>query len=309
MDEVEMKGRMEKRVLTIVVSYNFEPWLARCLDSLSGSAYPTDIMVVDNGSADRTVEIIRECYPAVRLVQNGANLGFGAANNIGFREALSGGYDAVFLVNQDAWVAPDTIGTLAALWQRHPEYGILSPVHWDGSGSRLDQGFAAYASVSGRESLPVAEEVVACAFINAAFWFVPCAVVEEVGGFSPLFRHYGEDKDFVNRLHWHHYRVGYSPKASGCHDRGDRPASRAAVFRAEYVYHLSEYANVNYPAAKAFAYGVLAVAKKSAKAFCRRRWQDASEYWRMAGRLLRLSPEVREQRRRAKRKLSNIGLS
>ena len=309
MDEIEMKGMVEGRVLSIVVSYNFEPWLTRCLNSLLGSEYPTDIMVVDNGSADRTVEIIREHYPAVRLVQNGSNLGFGAANNIGLQEAVSGGYDAVFLLNQDAWIGSGTIGRLVSLWRKHPEYGVLSPVHLDGSGVRLDQGFAAYASVPSKEDLPVDEEVVACAFVNAAFWLVPCSVVKEVGGFSPLFCHYGEDKDFVNRLHWHHYKVGYSPKVFGCHDRASRLPSKAASFRGEYVYHLSEYGNVNYSFCKAFACGVLAVCKKAAKAFLRGRWQDAAGYLRMAGRLLWLSRRVCGMRRRARRKCSNIGLS
>ena len=304
-----MKGIRENRVLSIIVSYNFEPWISRCLNSLLASEYPTDILVIDNASADKTVEIIRERYPSVRVLPNAANLGFGGANNMGLREALSQGYDAVFLINQDAWIEPDTLGFLVSLWHKHPEYGVLSPVHLDGSGKCLDKGFASYSSVSGKDALPSGEEVVECAFINAAFWLIPCTVVEEIGGFSPLFYHYGEDKDFVNRLHYHSYKIGYSPEVFGCHDRASRRSSKTSFFRGEYVYHLSEYANVNYSYGKAFLYGVLAVGKKVVDALCRGRLENVSGYLRMIGRLLCLSRQVYRERCLAKRKHSNIGIS
>ena len=101
------------KILTIIVSYNFEKWIERCLGSLKASSHPTDIIVIDNCSNDRTVEIIKTQYTYVRLIENHANLGFGKANNIGMQLALREGYDAVFLLNQDAWIGSDTLATLA----------------------------------------------------------------------------------------------------------------------------------------------------------------------------------------------------
>ena len=43
------------RVLTVIVSYNFEPWIERCLSSIRDSDYPSDLVVIDNASTDRTV--------------------------------------------------------------------------------------------------------------------------------------------------------------------------------------------------------------------------------------------------------------
>ena len=77
-------------------------------------------------------------------------------------------------------------------------------------------------------------------FINAAFWFIPVRTLKRLGGFSPLFYHYGEDKDYVNRLHRHGLKVGYVPEAYGNHDRQSRPMTREVFFRTEYVYLLSE---------------------------------------------------------------------
>lgn len=48
------------KILTIIVSYNFEKWISRCLNSLQASSHPTDIIVIDNCSKDRTVEIIKK---------------------------------------------------------------------------------------------------------------------------------------------------------------------------------------------------------------------------------------------------------
>ena len=239
------------KILTIIVSYNFERWMKPCLESLTRSVHPTDVLVIDNGSTDRTVSLLRESYPWVRLIANGENLGFGRANNIGLRLALDEGYDAAFLLNQDAWVSPD----------------------------------AQYVGCPRREDLPADKDVVEVPFVNAAFWFIPARTLRTVGGFSPLFYHYGEDKDYINRLHRHGLKVGYAPQAFGCHDREFRTVSREAFFRSEYVYLLSEYANLNRPFSGAFAYSVLACMKKALQAFARLKLKDGCTYLRLTAKL------------------------
>lgn len=280
------------KVLTIIVSYNFEPWLEQCLGSLCASIHPTDIMVIDNGSKDRTIERIRVTFPHVKLIANNANLGFGKANNIGMQLALQEGYDAVFLLNQDAWIDVNTIGTLCTMAKRYPTYGILSPVHLDGSAQALDKGFASYVAVDSIASLPSTDGMIESRFINAAFWFIPTQVLQTVGGFSPLFYHYGEDKDYINRLHYHQYKVGYSPSVFGCHDRAFRKVSPEAFYRTERVYHLSEYANINYSFLQGFAYGILAVVKKSMQALWHGKAQKALRYIRIATGLLQQTGHV-----------------
>lgn len=280
------------KVLVIIVSYNFEPWIDRCLGSLRRSAHPADVMVIDNASTDETVRRIKAGYPEVRLVESPTNLGFGQANNIGLQTALDEGYDFVFLMNQDAWIEDETIGTLITLSRKYPEYGILSPVHLTGRGDRPDPGFGHYAGVQAISQLPTSEEMIPLTFVNAAFWMIPVPVLEKTGGFSPLFHHYGEDKDFVNRLHYHRYQVGYCPKVSGNHDREYRPVTHEGFLRTEYVYHLSEYANINHPWMKAFAYGTLAVWKKAAQALLKAKFSLSADYLRMSFRLLAQSRSV-----------------
>ena len=64
------------KVLTIIVSYHFDPWIERCLGSLRLSQYPVDTVVIDNGSTDRTIQRIQNDYPEVRLLPQAKNLGF-----------------------------------------------------------------------------------------------------------------------------------------------------------------------------------------------------------------------------------------
>lgn len=284
------------KTLVIIVSYNFESWIDRCLGSLRLSEYPVDTIVIDNASQDRTVQRIKKDYPEIRLIESGTNLGFGRANNIGLQIALAEGYTHAFLLNQDAWIEPDTIGTLTALSEQHPSYGILSPTHLTGKGDKPDPGFGHYAQIKDRSQLPK-EELLTLPFVNAAFWMIPVNVLKKVGGFCPLFYHYGEDVDFVNRLHYHHYLLGYSPKVFGYHDREYRPETYERFLRSEFVYHLSEYANVNYSWAKAFGYGVLAVVKKAMTSLLSGKLPLSKDYLKIGFRLLSQSHEVHTYRK------------
>lgn len=280
------------KVLAIIVSYNFERWIDQCLNSLQQSIHPIDIVVIDNASQDQTVQRIKKDYPQIRLIESQSNLGFGRANNIGMEIAIKENYDAVLLINQDAWTAPDTIGHLIKLSQSNPQYGILSPVHLTGSGERPDPGFADYAHIETLNQLSKEEQIIELPFINAAFWMIPTSVLKVIGGFCPLFYHYGEDKDFINRIHFHGYKVGYSPHVFGNHDREYRPATHQHFLRTEYVYHLSEYANIRHSFIKAFGYGVLATFKKSLIALWKGKGTLAKEYWVMNLRLLMQTNKV-----------------
>ena len=95
------------------------------------------------------------------------------------RMALEENYDYVFLVNQDAWIEANTVGTLVGLAEKYPDYGVLSPVHLDGKGEHLDGSFAKYvggaSAVSSKKS-----DIVGAAFVNAVY---PGVGVEKGGRF------------------------------------------------------------------------------------------------------------------------------
>ena len=97
-------------VWTVIATYQAEPWLERCLDSCRRSSVPTRVVIIDNASSDRSVEIAREfeatCFPQER------NLGFGVANNLGLHHAREHGAEWVLLLNQDAFLAEETLARM-----------------------------------------------------------------------------------------------------------------------------------------------------------------------------------------------------
>ena len=275
----------------LIVSYNFEPWIDRCLHSLLTSTLPVTTVVVDNGSDDNTCEIIRSRYPEVVLIKSEENLGFGKANNIGFRYALEKGFDYLFLMNQDARIEPDTLTLLVAVAEGDKSYGVLSPLHLNSRGDATDFGFADYTGIRDRRDAErLSSTVTEFKFINAALWLVPTRIIREVGGFAPLFAHYGEDRNFVLRLQKKGYRLGLVKNAVGYHERENRELSRAQFFYSEFVYFLTEASNPYYNGIRAFAYSVMAALKKAAKALIAGKGKDAASYTSIA---LRLAGKMR----------------
>lgn len=218
---------MEK-VFTIIVSYNGMTWLEKCLSSLRESTYPTEVIVIDNGSTDGSIDFIRENFAEVHLMESKKNLGFGKANNKGISYALKQGADYFFLLNQDAYVFPDTIGNLVSNFKQNPNYGIISPIQLKNK-TEVENLFLTYLNAypklkenyNSQKEYP--NEVLPIEFTNAALWMISKECIMRVGGFSPLFYHYGEDVDYVNRIKYHKFKNGVSCNAYGIHDREVKP--------------------------------------------------------------------------------------
>ncbi|MBL8002788.1 MAG: glycosyltransferase family 2 protein [Flavobacteriales bacterium] len=229
------------KVTAIIVTYNGARWLHSCFGSLRASVHPVSVIAVDNGSTDGTPDLLRAEFPEVEVVQAPRNLGFGQGNNLGIRLALDRGTDHVFLLNQDAWVLPDTIGRLVHTASLHPELGVLSPIHLNGAGDAQDHKFARYTAPAkcpglqhDLEAGTAVGRVYPCAFVNAAAWLVTRHCLLTVGGFDPAFFHYGEDDNYLHRVQHHGLRLGVVPDAVIHHDRAERaedmrPAQRRAA--------------------------------------------------------------------------------
>lgn len=222
------------RILTIVVTYNGMKWIDRCLGSVYASGMPADVIVIDNGSSDGTPEYVGKHFPEAVLISTGENHGFGKANNIGFSYALEKGYDYVYLLNQDAWIFPDTFSRLVDAMEKNPDYGVISPVQMTASMERPDPRFAVKCL-----DRPLAEyvpgNVYEVSFVMAAHWMINRRCLESVGGFSPAFRHYGEDDNWLHRASFHGFRTGFLAGCEAVHDREMRPFEKATSMRLKCV--------------------------------------------------------------------------
>lgn len=177
--------------------------------------------MIDNASNDGTVEYIREHFPEIHLIESNENLGFGRANNIGMRYALDNGCDYIFLLNQDAWIESNTIGELVYIHQKYPDYGILSPIHITADKNHfnilIDDGNRNYELMSDFY-FGIKKEIYPVKYVNAAAWLMPKKTIETIGGFSPIFLQYGEDDDYINRMHYHGISIGLCLNLSIVHD-------------------------------------------------------------------------------------------
>ncbi|MDR1742814.1 MAG: glycosyltransferase family 2 protein [Dysgonamonadaceae bacterium] len=283
----------QPKICVIIASHNFEPWMDVCIPSALRSSIPVTVLVVDNASSDNTCNRIKSDYPDVLLFENKQNLGFGQANNIGLKYAIAEGFDDVFLLNQDATIETDTLEILVSEAQKRPHLGIISPVHLNGRGDSFDFGFKTYTKLSDLQDLDqLSDDPVECPFINAALWLIPIDVIKLVGGFAPIFPHYGEDVNYAQRVRFHGYKTGFVKSAKGCHFRENREISPAQFFYAEYIYFLSESVNPFHSLFKAFAYSIMAALKKATSTLLKGNFRAFSEYtsivFRLAGKTKRI---------------------
>lgn len=209
--------------MIIIVTYNGLKWIDKCLESCGNFS----VVVVDNNSSDGTVDFIKLNYPKVHLIQQDKNLGFGQANNIGISYALNHGADYAFLLNQDAYLIDNCLEKLIKIQRQNIQFGILSPIHLNGDGTRLDYNFSNYVARN-RDffsdhilNKPLAK-VYEVPFVNAAGWLISRKCLETVGGFDPIFYHYGEDENYCSRVNYHKLKVGVVSQTFMLHDREKR---------------------------------------------------------------------------------------
>lgn len=248
-----MMENMDVKLFVIIVTYKGKQWYDRCFTSLRQSTMPVQTIVVDNASNDGTVEYIRENFPEVILMENKENLGFGRANNVAMRYALDHGCDYVFLLNQDAWVEADTFEKMVEIHQRHEEYGILSPIHLNSAKNGIEKGLVNYLDDKCITDKKLFEdlyfgrlsEVYSTLYVNAAAWLLPVKTLETVGGFDPIFTHYGEDDNYMDRVLYHGAKIGICPMCIVVHDTERRIVVKGTRIETVNKVLLTEVVNIN----------------------------------------------------------------
>ena len=125
----------DARVAAVVVTYDALPWIEQCLESLRG----VETVVVDNGSRDGTVDLVRERFGDVRLIE-AENRGLGAGWNIGLR-AIESRY--ALLLNADAWLLEGALDRLVDFADTRPRAAVVGPrlLNQDATLQRSVRGF------------------------------------------------------------------------------------------------------------------------------------------------------------------------
>lgn len=219
------------KLLVIIVTYRGIRWIGHCLDSVYSSSVQADVFICDNGSDDGTKEFISSNYPQAVLTCSEENLGFARANDLGFRYAIDHGYDFVYLLNQDAWVQPDTFERLIGAFQSG-SWGLLSPLQMRPDMVTPDRRFRRHY----HGTMQPTDVVQPVRFVMAAHWMLSRKCLESTGFFSPAFRHYGEDNNYCDRVRHLGFGIGVLPGAVAVHDRQDRKRTKAQRIYLNYQY-------------------------------------------------------------------------
>ena len=219
-------------VSAVVVTFNSMPWVERCLESLR----PYETVVVDHGSTDGTLELVRRRYPQARLIEQ-ENRGLAAGWNTGIRTA-AGRY--LLIINADAWTLDDAVPQLAEFADAHPEAAVVAPklLNTDGTLQRSVRGFptlwrlateyfflrklaprsrllnAFYAGGFDHESVREAE------FVMGSCMLVRREAVDSVGLLDEAFFLFSEETDWCYRFRAAGWKVLFYPGAEVVHVGG-----------------------------------------------------------------------------------------
>ena len=226
-------------VSVVIVNWNSKELLDGALRSLyeRTKTVTFETIVVDNGSADGSAEHIRSAWPGVQLIALDSNHGFGAANNIAFKECR-GKY--VLVLNPDTVVFDTTVSGLIECMEEHPEAGCAGARHLNPDGSlqwsmddfpRLLNDTLRYTDAY---RIPVVGPLLRSRYpafsahdterevgwVNGACMLVRREVIESVGGFDEYFFIFAEELDWCRRMWEAGWTVRFSPRAELIHMLG-----------------------------------------------------------------------------------------
>ena len=251
-------------VSVVIVTLDGLPWVEPCIESVLAAA--REVILVDHGSGDGTVALVRERFPAVRVIEQG-NVGYGAGMNAGMRVAAG----AWFLVlNADAWaergdaggsvVGAHPLERLVAFAEARPEAAVVGPrlLNRNGTLQRSVRGFptlwrlateylflrklaprsaALNGFYAGGFDHASAREV---EWLMGAVMLVRRAAADEVGLFDEEFFLFSEETDWCRRFHDAGWQVWFDPEVAFTHVGGASHGGR--LFRENLRGHLRYFA-------------------------------------------------------------------
>jgi N-acetylglucosaminyl-diphospho-decaprenol L-rhamnosyltransferase len=232
----------------IVLNYNTRELTLQCLASAAPALDPRgwQIIVVDNGSSDGSVEAVQAQFPFAQIVCSERNLGFAGGNNLGLRQANG---QVVFLMNSDVLAAAHTLQALAHQFETQPAVGAISAGlrTIDGEAQAFafgDDPTLTYLVRRGSRALlrrgPLhrwdIDQPIETEWVSGACLAVRRAVIEQVGLLDERFQLYFEDNDWCLRMRQAGWKLIYDPRFTVTHLGGQSQPQRRI---ANQLYYLS----------------------------------------------------------------------
>jgi N-acetylglucosaminyl-diphospho-decaprenol L-rhamnosyltransferase len=222
-------------ITVVLVTYNSRAILPLALASLADAPHVT---IVDNGSADGTPALARALMPRAEVIEAGANLGFGRANNLALEKVRT---PYALLLNPDCELQPGAIAALLEATRRYPEAAIWGPKVYDAPG-RLGLCYRPPFYARQPDALIDPDGDLCTEFLTGAAMLLNLRLMRAVGFFDPWFFLYLEDDDLCLRARRAGHPLVLVAAAQVLHrvKQSSAPAPRLA-FRRAYCMTLSKF--------------------------------------------------------------------
>ena len=183
----------KKDLSIIIVTFNSSEIIEKCLKQLNSTRY--DVIVVDNNSQDNTVQIVENNFPQVKLIKNNNNIGYGKANNVALRQAIS---DFALILNPDAIITEENIEICLKILK---------------SDSNITNNIVlATPEISNVEAIDKKTQKIAendytvTNFVVGGVMFMRLAIFRKIGFFDEEFFMFAEDNELSDRVMQNGYK-------------------------------------------------------------------------------------------------------
>jgi GT2 family glycosyltransferase len=219
------------KVVIVILNWNGKVDTLECLRSVFAVEYSNfDIFVVDNGSTDNSVEVIRQHYPSLRIIQTGRNLGYAGGNNLGIKEALNNGAEFVLLLNNDTTVDPGLVKNFVAAAKKKPKAGIFgakiyfhsepNKIWFFGGDWNERRSWLVHVGLGQQDQGESFNRITETNFVTGCALFIRRHVVEAIGLMDERFFLVFEDADWCFRARKKGYQCAVVPGALVWHKIG-----------------------------------------------------------------------------------------
>lgn len=199
--EITQGGKVS--VAAVLVNWRQPHRTIEAVRALARQTIRPDVVVVDNGSGDDSVNVLRAALPDILIVARGDNGGFGAGCNAGIERAMSMGIDFVWLLNNDALPEEHCLEHLLARVVSDPNVGVVGARIREPNGTIVDHAGSVMSPLTLHCRYTLSEVEIAAsryAWITGASMLLSMRAIKEVGAFDTGYFMYWEDADLCHRL-------------------------------------------------------------------------------------------------------------
>jgi len=211
----------------IIVNFNGKKWLEKCLTSIYSQSYINfEVIFVDNGSNDGSIEFVKNNFPKTLIIENKTNLGFAEGNNTGCKKAKG---EYILLINNDTYAEKNFIKNFIEAFNKIPNLACAqSKIVLMGNPEKLDMVGAYWTDLAflyyygyGKNANSSKYNKPMPFFSNkGASMLIKKEVIDKIGLFDEDFINYYEETDFCHRAWIAGYECWYWPKAILFHATG-----------------------------------------------------------------------------------------